>query len=215
MAMPRGTRKFRAYPSATVTTSPGTPSLSTSFCRMIFIAGSAPLPRAVRQERHLPRVLDRRRHVALVLRAVARHPARPDLAPLRDELPEQVGVLVVDVRDLVLAELAELPLAALRPALFFFGVLAGTLLGGSIRSTRHPVVSPRPRRRRRRRGRPCCWRSSPRRRTGPASPPWRWPIAGSARSRRLRSRSRFASRRPGSPRNVAAAARPRSRWRRA
>src|SRR5215475_9567935 len=62
----------------------------------------------VRQQRHLAGVLDRRGDVALVLRAVAGDPPRTDLAAVRDELPQQPGVLVVDPGHLLLAEKAHL-----------------------------------------------------------------------------------------------------------
>src|SRR5690242_13215154 len=62
----------------------------------------------VRKQRHLAGVLDRRRDVPLVARAVARHPAGADLAAVRDVLAEQAGVLVVDVGRPVVAERADL-----------------------------------------------------------------------------------------------------------
>src|SRR6516162_4148355 len=67
------------------------------------------LPRRARvgEHRHLPRVLDGGGDVALVLGAVAGYPPRPDLAAVGDELPQQRGVLVVDVGDLLLAEQAD------------------------------------------------------------------------------------------------------------
>src|SRR3982075_4004888 len=62
----------------------------------------------VRQQRHLAAVLHSRGDVALVLGAVAGHPAGTDLAAVGDVLPQQVRVLVVDGRDLVLAKGANL-----------------------------------------------------------------------------------------------------------
>src|SRR5208282_179605 len=62
----------------------------------------------VRKQRHLAGVLDRRRDVPLVARAVACHPPGADLAAVRDVLAEQAGVLVVDVDDPLLAEHANL-----------------------------------------------------------------------------------------------------------
>src|SRR5579859_3158529 len=62
----------------------------------------------VRQQRHLTSVLDRGRHIALMARAVARHPAGADLAAIGDVLAQQTGVLVVDVGDPLLAEHADL-----------------------------------------------------------------------------------------------------------
>src|SRR3954451_20078122 len=77
---------------------------------MSFIRPSLPSARGARvgQQRHLAAVLDRRRDVALVLRAVAGDSTGADLAAVGDELPQQVGVLVVDVRVLLLAEGAHL-----------------------------------------------------------------------------------------------------------
>ena len=55
------------------------------------------------------RALDGRLQLALMRRAGARDPARQHLAALRHEGPQQLDVLVVDVVDLVRAELADLP----------------------------------------------------------------------------------------------------------
>src|ERR1700760_4057543 len=62
----------------------------------------------VREQRHLARVLDRGRDVALVPGAVARDAARADLAAVGDVLAQQAGVLVIDVADAFLAEDANL-----------------------------------------------------------------------------------------------------------
>src|SRR3954451_11204062 len=77
---------------------------------MSFIGPSLPSACGARvgQQRHLAAVLDGDRDVALVLRAVARHAPGADLAAFVDELPQQVGVLVVDVGALLLAEVAHL-----------------------------------------------------------------------------------------------------------
>src|SRR5882672_815330 len=65
--------------------------------------------RGVGQQRHLAGVLHRYGDVPLVLAAVAGDPAGPDLAAVGDVLPQQGGVLVVDVlRVLALAEDADL-----------------------------------------------------------------------------------------------------------
>src|SRR6476660_3465277 len=61
------------------------------------------------QERDVARPLDGQGELALVLGAGAEHPARQDLAPLGHEPGEELHVLVVDVVDLVRAELADLP----------------------------------------------------------------------------------------------------------
>src|SRR5262245_1584097 len=71
----------------------------------------------VRNERDLPRPLERDLQLALVHRAGARDPARQNLAALRDERPEQLHVLVVDVVDLVRAELADFSTPEQRPPL--------------------------------------------------------------------------------------------------
>src|SRR5439155_21734075 len=65
----------------------------------------------VGQEGRLPGGLDGHGHVALVAVAVAGGAAGLDLGPLRQEAPEQVGVLVVDPGDRVPAEDADLGLA--------------------------------------------------------------------------------------------------------
>src|SRR5438270_7261762 len=63
----------------------------------------------VRNQRELPRARDRDLQRALVLGAGAGNPARLDLAPLRNERRQQTHVLVVDVVDLLRAELADAP----------------------------------------------------------------------------------------------------------
>jgi hypothetical protein len=78
--------------------------------RMSFISiSSSSAGRAgVWQQRHLTAVLDGRRDVTLVLGAVACDATGSDLAAVGDELPQQGGVFVVDVRNLVFAEDANL-----------------------------------------------------------------------------------------------------------
>src|SRR3954470_19678534 len=90
--------------------SPGAPRPPNSWVRMSFMVSSASSTccRRVGQQGHLAGVLDRDGDVALVLDAVAGHPAGTDLAAVGDELPQQRRVLVVDVGRLVLAELADL-----------------------------------------------------------------------------------------------------------
>src|SRR3954466_7870563 len=78
------------------------------------------LLRHVRDERDLARALDRRLQLALVLGAGARDPPRQDLAALGHERPDQLHVLVVDVVDLVRAELADLAPAEQRAPLSLF-----------------------------------------------------------------------------------------------
>src|SRR3954453_23760518 len=89
--------------------SPAAPRPVTSWVRMSFTSCScSACGGGVGQQGHLARVLHRDGHVPLVLDAVPGDPARADLAAVGDELPEQRGVLVVDVGRLVLAELANL-----------------------------------------------------------------------------------------------------------
>src|SRR5215216_1424943 len=102
--------------------SPGAPTPRTSWLRMTFIG--ALLSDRVREQGHLPGVLDGGGDVALVLGAVAGDPAGADLAPVAHELAQQVDVLVVDVVLLLGAELAELALGlALEGALGHVRVL--------------------------------------------------------------------------------------------
>src|SRR6478752_8603479 len=64
--------------------------------------------RGVGQQRDLAGILDRGGDTALVLGAVAGHPAGADLAAVGDEPAQQVGVLVVDGGRRFLAEGAHL-----------------------------------------------------------------------------------------------------------
>src|SRR4051795_7945378 len=75
---------------------------------MSFIAASSAGRAGVGQQRHLAAVLHCDGDVALMLRAVARHPTRADLAAVGDELAQKRRVLVVDVGRLLLAEDADL-----------------------------------------------------------------------------------------------------------
>src|SRR5215217_6694362 len=106
--------------------SPGAPTPRTSWLRMTFTSGLLAIGSLlfdsfirstrtrssdqVREQGHLPGVLDGGGDVALVLGAVAGDPAGADLAPVAHELAQQVDVLVVDVVLMVRAELAELAL---------------------------------------------------------------------------------------------------------
>src|SRR5262249_19523421 len=153
--------------------------------------------------RHLAGVLDRRRDVALMLDAVARDPAGPDLAPVGHELPEAPHVLVVDVGHLVLAEHTELLLLLLLPGLV---VLLLALPRSLLLCSRHPVASPlavRPRRRSR------CPTSRTLHRNGPAARASRSPTASWVRPRRLRSRPCSCARPRPSPTSSCEAGRPR------
>src|SRR5437762_13954203 len=92
--------------------------------RLILACSLALARRArVRKQRHLAGVLDRRRDVPLVTRAVARHPAGADLAAIRDVLAQQAGVLVVDIRGLIVAERADLLLRLANRWLWHRGAL--------------------------------------------------------------------------------------------
>src|SRR5512140_1401768 len=105
----RGIRKFRPYPSLTLTISPAFPSFSTSSRRMIFIGEPLPDLRGGEcDQRENPRLLDLHRQLPLVLRAVPRDAAGDDLPPLGDELLDHVRVLVVDRELFLRAEAAEL-----------------------------------------------------------------------------------------------------------
>src|ERR1043165_8825788 len=76
-----------------------------------------PLVRHVRDKRDLPRALDGDLQLPLVHRAGARDAARQNLAALRHERAQELHVLVVDVVDLVRAELADLAAPEHRTAL--------------------------------------------------------------------------------------------------
>src|SRR6478672_7630262 len=78
------------------------------------------LLRHIRDERDLPGALDRRLQLALMLGAGAGDAPRQDLAALGHERTDQLDVLVVDVVDLVRAELADLAPAEQRSSLPLF-----------------------------------------------------------------------------------------------
>src|SRR6187399_703245 len=98
--------------------------------RMTSIAcSSTDLIGHVRNQRQLTRALDRRLQLPLVQRAGAGDPPRLDLAALGQERRQQADVLVVDVVDLLRAELAhaapaEEPAARAIAALVLVGVFA-------------------------------------------------------------------------------------------
>src|SRR6185503_17605893 len=104
----------------TFTMSPRLPRLSTWSRRMTSMI-SFPSIRRVRQQRELPCTNDGHAQPALMLRARAGNPPRQHFAALGNEAAQQLDVLVVDVVDLVRAELADLattkePAAALTRA---------------------------------------------------------------------------------------------------
>src|SRR6185503_13548626 len=88
----------------------------------------------VGDERDLPRPLDRGLQLPLVLGAGPRDPARQDLAALGHERPDQLDVLVVDVVDLVRAELADLAAAEQCAPLPFFSSSTRTTMWRMTRS---------------------------------------------------------------------------------
>src|SRR6185436_16990612 len=100
--------------------SPRLPRCST-YCLRITSMTASPfrsrLLGRVRDERQLTRAHQRHAQLPLVQRAGARNAARQDLRALRHEGEQQLRVLVVDVVDLVRAELAHLAAAEHRPAL--------------------------------------------------------------------------------------------------
>src|SRR5215211_7811917 len=104
------------------------------------------LSNGVREQGHLPGVLDGGGDVALVLGAVAGDPAGADLAPVAHELAQQVDVLVVDVVLMVRAELAELALGlALEGALGHVRVLPFGFAAPRIRFSSIPRTASDPR----------------------------------------------------------------------
>src|ERR1043165_2660042 len=110
------------------------------------------LVRRERQQRGDARALDRVLQLPLVQRARPGDAARKDLPALGDELLQRLQVLVVDVLDLLHAELADALAAVeelLLPALLSrsAGGTAATR-AGTTRSSRSHVVSPLLRRRR-------------------------------------------------------------------
>src|ERR1700730_7447254 len=88
------------------------------------------LVRHVRNQRDLARALDCRLQLPLMHGARARDAPREDLAALGHERPDQLDVLVVDVVDLVCAELADLATTEERAALALF-LVAGFLVAAA------------------------------------------------------------------------------------
>src|ERR1043165_3443617 len=111
------------------------------------------LVRRERQQRGDARALDRVLQLPLVQRARPGDAPRKDLPALRDELLQRLQVLVVDVLDLLHAELADALAAVeelLLPALLPSGAAGGRAAtrSGTTRSHRCHIVSPLLRRRR-------------------------------------------------------------------
>src|SRR5262245_54454564 len=136
-----GSRKLRAKPGFTFTTSPIWPSLGTRSSRMTFIGMAASLGDQVGQEAQEAGALDRLRELALLLGRHRRDTARHDLAALRNEALQQPHVLVVDLGRVRAGERAAL--AAARE---------GTTLGAHSSSPGTPAGSSSPKRGRSRRG---------------------------------------------------------------
>src|SRR5688572_16448849 len=127
--------------------SPRLPRCST-YCLRITSMTASPfrsrLLGRVRDERQLARPHERHPQLPLVQRAGARDAARQDLRALRDEGEQQLHILVVDVVDLVRAELAHLAAAEHRPPLAVLPLrargAAGALLGAETLSTVHRSI---------------------------------------------------------------------------
>jgi hypothetical protein len=106
----------------------------------------------IRKKRDLAGVLDGLAQRRLVLPAVARDPAGPYLASLREEAAQRRDILVIDVVDLFLAEVAVLPLLpalVTRALLFAFFVaffIGGTSLVGYGSNTSFRMATTEPRR---------------------------------------------------------------------
>src|SRR5690242_16512012 len=84
----------------------------------------------VRDQGDLTRALDRRLQLPLMHRAGAGDAPREDLAALGHERADQLHVLVIDVVDLVRAELADLAAAEQRPPLSL-RLVAGLLVAAA------------------------------------------------------------------------------------
>src|SRR4029079_4204840 len=84
------------------------------------------LLRRVRDQRQLARPHDRRPQLSLVQRAGPRNTPRQHLGALGHERHQELHILVVDVVDLVRAELADLAPPEHRPALPVLALLGGT-----------------------------------------------------------------------------------------
>src|SRR5215469_16583412 len=93
-----GSRKLRAKPGFTFTTSPIWPSLGTRSSRMTFIGMARSLGDYVGQERQEAGALDRLGELALLLGRDRGDAAWHDLAALGNEALEEPHVLVVDLR---------------------------------------------------------------------------------------------------------------------
>ncbi len=95
------------------------------------------------ENRDIARSLDRRRHLSLVLRTVARDSPGDDFTPLGDEVSQDPRVLIIDIQLLIGAESTYLP----PDKRFFLPVCSGSFSRPvhsfllSLRSL-HPVAEP-------------------------------------------------------------------------
>src|SRR4051812_10381506 len=96
-ALERGSRKLRANPSFTLTTSPREPRRSTRSSRTTFM-GPSPLLHDVGEQRQEAGALDGLGQLALLLAGHGGDPRGDDLAALGDVALQQLDVLVVDLR---------------------------------------------------------------------------------------------------------------------
>src|SRR6185437_14085679 len=114
-ALPRGSRKLRAKPSFTRTTSPIWPSRATRSSRITSMSVSPCSADHVGQQTEKPRALDRLRELALLLCRHGGDTAWHDLAAFRHEALQQLDVLIVDLRRVGAGERAALAAAEERP----------------------------------------------------------------------------------------------------
>src|SRR5690606_11289820 len=120
-ALPCGSRKLRAKPSRTFTTSPIWPSLATRSSRITCMAGSS--LHGIGQQGEEAGALDGPGQFALLLRRDGGDTGGDDLAALGDIALQQTHVLVVDGGRVLARERADLAAAEKR-----FGGHGGLLL---------------------------------------------------------------------------------------
>src|SRR5687767_2218396 len=125
----RGSRKLRAKPSLTVTTSPRVPQPSSRSSRMTFICAS-PLLHDIGEQRQEAGALDGLGQLALLLGGDRGDAARHDLAALGDVALQKLHVLIVDLRSVGAGERADLAAAEERAALATRGGAGGGSRGG-------------------------------------------------------------------------------------
>src|SRR5580704_7678418 len=128
-AFSRGSRKLRANPSFTVTTSPRAPRRSTRSSRMTFMAPL--LLHDVGEQGEEARTLDRLGQFALLQRRNRGDAAGHDLAALGDVALQQLHILVVDLRGVGAGKRAHL--AAAHEGAARSGGGGGSFGGGGVR----------------------------------------------------------------------------------